>query len=50
MADKKKAETPEDDEAKGGGKKKLLVVGLVVDVIRSLGAEVDRQIEEEVSR
>ncbi|GAB3457780.1 Na+/H+ antiporter subunit A [Kineococcus endophyticus] len=28
----------------------LLVVGLVVDVIRSLGAEVDRQIEEEVSR
>lgn len=31
MADKKKAETPEDDEAKGGGgKKKLLVIGLVV--------------------
>ncbi|ABS01537.1 Na+/H+ antiporter subunit A [Kineococcus radiotolerans] len=27
----------------------LLVVGLVVDVIRSLGAEIDRQIEEEVS-
>ena len=30
MADKKKAETPEDDEAKGGGKKKLLIIGLVV--------------------
>lgn len=27
----------------------LLVVGLVVDVIRSLGAEIDRQIEEGVS-
>jgi multicomponent Na+:H+ antiporter subunit A len=27
----------------------LLVIGLVVDVIRSLGAEIDRQIEEEVS-
>ena len=26
----------------------LLVIGLVVDVIRSLGAEIDRQIEEEV--
>ncbi len=30
MADKKKAETPEDEEAKGGGRKKLLVIGLVV--------------------
>jgi multicomponent Na+:H+ antiporter subunit A len=28
----------------------LLVIGLVVDVIRSLGAEIDRQIEEEVTR
>ncbi|WP_432564968.1 Na+/H+ antiporter subunit A [Kineococcus sp. SYSU DK003] len=27
----------------------LLVIGLVVDVIRSLGAEIDRQIEEEVT-
>ena len=29
MADKKKADTPEDDEATGGGKKKLLLIGLV---------------------
>ncbi len=30
MADKKKAETPEDEEATGGGRKKLLIIGLVV--------------------
>jgi flagellar FliL protein len=29
MADKKKADTPEDEEATGGGKKKLLLIGLV---------------------
>lgn len=30
MAEKKKADTPEDEEVTGGGKKKLLIVGLVV--------------------
>ena len=37
MADKKKAETPEDAEATGGGKKKLLLIG-VVALLAAAGA------------